>query len=536
VDKSGQGWLTNSQLHRFCKLVVPDVSPGQVRYLQVILDHDGDGRVSFHDIQHLATISKHTGLAFPVKNQLDATDVLKCAALFMYDKRLSCREFYSRFDENSAERVGKRGIATMIRVVMKAASKAETTRLASEFMQVFDHDCDGAISPAEFEHAMQQGEPLLPMLDDIWAAIDMRQDFTEGQVLTSNSLARLSSEHAVLREAEASGSPLSLLLQQISSLTGGRSRKLDMGSAKAAAQHINQSSMLELHSSLKVELKLCNEFETAYAARLNLERAAGDDSTPAAEGQAQQTVHEPGGAPTLATAVQAANRAHAARQVRSGSLCSAGIDKGNAGRWSSPRPAHKIPMIGNHSNLLADTCNRMHYMMASIEQNGRLASMANDITSRSCAYPASGPGPLKPVPTGWDRRRQKFEDGDAGRRTCILFRGITASDEAGLYAPGNVTHPGSRRSVRECAWLWQGSYASSAHLQPSKAELSGQHTEAAERFGSSKGAAYHSEQIEEGRFEHNFSGHPSLEQARQCFSGARVSHGTLMSSLDKLDL
>ena len=47
VDKDGRGRLTQAQLHRFCRLIVPDVSPGQVDYLAVMLDHDGDGCVSF---------------------------------------------------------------------------------------------------------------------------------------------------------------------------------------------------------------------------------------------------------------------------------------------------------------------------------------------------------------------------------------------------------------------------------------------------------------------------------------------------------
>lgn len=57
VDKGGQGWLTNSQLHRLCRLVVPDMFSGQVRYLQVILDLDDNSHVSFHDIQNLSTSS-----------------------------------------------------------------------------------------------------------------------------------------------------------------------------------------------------------------------------------------------------------------------------------------------------------------------------------------------------------------------------------------------------------------------------------------------------------------------------------------------
>jgi hypothetical protein len=35
VDKQGHGWLSEAELFRFCCLVVPDISPGQLRYLQV---------------------------------------------------------------------------------------------------------------------------------------------------------------------------------------------------------------------------------------------------------------------------------------------------------------------------------------------------------------------------------------------------------------------------------------------------------------------------------------------------------------------
>ena len=73
MDKQGRGWLDTQQLYRFVTMLVPDVSPGQLRYLQVMLDHDGDGRVSYTDLHHLATLSKQTGIPFNVKSALDAT-------------------------------------------------------------------------------------------------------------------------------------------------------------------------------------------------------------------------------------------------------------------------------------------------------------------------------------------------------------------------------------------------------------------------------------------------------------------------------
>ena len=433
-------------------------------------------------MQHLATISRRTGLAFPVKAQLDATDVLTRAAVFMHDTRLSPHDFFRRFDEHNVGKLSRRAVATLIRVVMKAAGKEQTARLAAEFLQAFDHDCDGLISVQvcanmscfaaamahyrcrvqrravpvrchglrlntralqEFDAALAQGEPALPTLEGSWGAIDLRSDFADGQVLTSNSLERLSAEHAVLRDAERAGAPLSQLLQQVSSLTGGRSRKLDMGSAKAAAQHVDPATVAELRDGLAAELRLCRDFEAAYAARLNVEFSGGAACKGGERAASGATADGGGGggAP-LATAVQAANRAHfeakrdaavaaAARRRRADGP--PGLDvSSNASGWAPPRPASRIPQIPARSHLLADTSARMHYMVASVEQNAQLAAMANDVSARSCGYPASGPGALKPVATGWDRRRRKFEQGGAGRRTCVLFRTVerTGSDRS----------------------------------------------------------------------------------------------------------
>lgn len=166
-----------------------------------MLDHDGDGKVSFPDLQHLATISKRTGLAFSVKAQLDATDVLKKAAVFMYDKRLTIREFFSRFDDHNMLKLSKKAIATIVRVVMKAVSQPEAAMLVKEFVKVFDMDTDGFISYAEFQQAMAEGEPNQPQLEADWGAIDIRTDFeNQGGSLTSNTLQRLKGEHSILRK------------------------------------------------------------------------------------------------------------------------------------------------------------------------------------------------------------------------------------------------------------------------------------------------------------------------------------------------
>lgn len=152
-------------------------------------------------MQHLATLSKRTGLLFSVKAQLDATDVIKKAAVYMFDKRLTTKEFFVRFDDQNIQKLGKKAIATIIRVVMKAASPAESSVLVKEFIKVFDMDCDGSISIPEWERAMEEGQPRLPELADDWGTIDMRTDFKDqGKSLNTNTIERLQAEHAVLRK------------------------------------------------------------------------------------------------------------------------------------------------------------------------------------------------------------------------------------------------------------------------------------------------------------------------------------------------
>ena len=88
-------------------------------------------------------------------------------------------------------------------------------------------------------------------------------------------------------QVERNSKPLTALLQQISSLTGGQARKLDMGSAKAAAVHINAQDMQQLLERLTAELELTKQFEVAYAQRLNLERchSTGVGTNPVARPQ-----------------------------------------------------------------------------------------------------------------------------------------------------------------------------------------------------------------------------------------------------------
>jgi hypothetical protein len=59
-------------------------------------------------------------------------------AIYMFDHRLTTREFFARFDERSTQNLEKLAVWRMIRFVMKAANRHEVTYLADEFVKVFD--------------------------------------------------------------------------------------------------------------------------------------------------------------------------------------------------------------------------------------------------------------------------------------------------------------------------------------------------------------------------------------------------------------
>lgn len=178
---------------------------------------------------------------------------------------------------------------------------------------------------------------------------------------------------------------MSALLQQISSQTGGRSRKLDMGSAKAAAQHVNGAAVQGLLEQVKAELDLCKEFEVAYAKRLNLEQSLGARGGTTV-GSVKQPHHASPSHPNhaSATVTQAS-----AKRVEESAL-----------QQNKRRPAQKIPTIAATSNLLRGTAARKKYSQAILAESKRTAGLINGNPTRSSRRPAKHPGSLKSVEAG----------------------------------------------------------------------------------------------------------------------------------------
>jgi hypothetical protein len=152
-----------------------------------------------------------------------------------------------------------------------------------------------------------------------------------------------------------------------------------MGSAKAAAEHINPASLEQLLARLNMETQRCQHFEKAYSARLSAERPMHVTS---ASRKAED---------------QAASSETPSRDLQ---------------RPASARSTTRVSVIASASNLLKSTANAHNYRRAMIAHAADTEHMANDVSTRACGYPAAGPGHLKPAMTAWQsiRLREAKED------------------------------------------------------------------------------------------------------------------------------
>lgn len=259
-------------------------------------------------------------------------------------------------------------------------------------------------------------------------------------------------------QVERNGKLLSALLQQISSQTGGRSRKLDMGSAKAAAQHVNSAAVQGLLNQVQADLDLCKEFEVAYAKRLNLEQSLGARGPPA--GPSVRPISTPHVRTVHTVGVSG-------RQVLIKHVAESALQQ------NKRRPAQKIPTIASTSNLLRGTTARKKYREAVLSESDKAAGLVNNITDRSGGHPSHGPGALTVTSAQGltshldtdsqsghallNRREGASSEHDEGRPTLANGKCSPATVRTSPCAAAMPTHGNRQMGADEDAVLHQSS-------------------------------------------------------------------------------
>lgn len=268
-----------------------------------------------------------------------------------------------------------------------------------------------------------------------------------------------------------------------------------MGSAKAAAQHVNSAAVQGLLDQVKAELDLCKEFEVAYAKRLNLEQSLGTRG-PGSSASVRPLANS--NIPTISSAAISARQGAVKHNEES------------ALQQNKRRPALKIPTIASTSNLLRGTTARRKYqeaVLAGVDRTG----LANDVSSRSSGYPAQGPGALKPTTTARPGVQSHSSSGRSAQ-TVLNSRALTSSARDGEQHPIH------------------DSYSSATGRPVSAAPTMPKHEQRQQVAGKPAAIQTQSHQIveEEG-------GSTDLSAVRAVHMDFSVPHADLMRALYKID-
>lgn len=83
MDRDGSGSLNTEQLNRLVKRFVPDAQPTHLRYLQLILDADGNARISYKELATAMKAANRGGVRLLLRDHIEVHMLLQRVAILM---------------------------------------------------------------------------------------------------------------------------------------------------------------------------------------------------------------------------------------------------------------------------------------------------------------------------------------------------------------------------------------------------------------------------------------------------------------------
>lgn len=275
ADKDCDGALDSAQLYRLVRKLVPDVSPAQLRYLQLMLDADGDSKVSYKELATALKAAIRGGIAMTMRNEVEVQMLLQKIAVYMMQHNMTVQELFAFFDKDRSGHWEQSEQFAMLKELLPGLSPDERSTMMASLQQL-DLNNDNRISLDEFIRAFAAGGPAntnmqgwgLALDDNKMAALD-ELAYEEVQDL----LLRSWEEHKMLGKVRAANFPLAQLLAQISATSGGWSRRLDLGHARACAEKVDMTQLILVRNSLQAQLDAIMKFEKEYGQQLTMDKA-----------------------------------------------------------------------------------------------------------------------------------------------------------------------------------------------------------------------------------------------------------------------
>mmetsp|Transcript_4901 Transcript_4901/g.13669 ORF Transcript_4901/g.13669 Transcript_4901/m.13669 type:complete len:1418 (+) Transcript_4901:25-4278(+) len=295
VNKKCDGKLDSGELGALLRRVLPNISSSQIRYLQVMLDNDGNDAISYRELAETIRICKRAGVAVKARDGVELVDILRKLAMKQIKEALTVSELFTKYDTTRSGFLEKVHVSRMLKALMPAASPSELGDMAEAFWAV-DTNGDNRISREEFSRAMLRGGA---------DALDLRSGgadqslcgFDQEELAVAALQLKLMSANsggkggpkkpadaeylaggAASREEEADmsergdGSAVRKLMFQLCSVTAGTIRSFDMGSAKAAAEYIDMGPIQATRNRLEEEYEKMAVFEKQYGGRVLIEK------------------------------------------------------------------------------------------------------------------------------------------------------------------------------------------------------------------------------------------------------------------------
>eukprot|EP00854_Cymbomonas_tetramitiformis_P002195 gene2195-2904_t len=157
----GKDHLTSAQLGDLVRAVMPGITSAKLRYLQVMMDEDGDGNVSFMELQDLFLTCKLLGKSLLLKNDVSVHDVILKMGKFMLYSDATPLELFQIFDLEDVGGLGRTQLQRLVRVFMPALDSEEAATLVSQWLAMKKDDLGKMMSHlAEMRRRAEQFKQL----------------------------------------------------------------------------------------------------------------------------------------------------------------------------------------------------------------------------------------------------------------------------------------------------------------------------------------------------------------------------------------
>lgn len=98
----GDGLLSHAELGGLVRRFLPNVSEGALRYFEVMIDTNGDGKVSYKEFVRALKESRKAHVALRVKSGLEVTDLLRRLRMHMASTAADVPRVFQRFDTDQS--------------------------------------------------------------------------------------------------------------------------------------------------------------------------------------------------------------------------------------------------------------------------------------------------------------------------------------------------------------------------------------------------------------------------------------------------